>query len=110
MTNHKIKVGMEANKSINKANKESKTYLSVFDRNKLNDWNSQNKAMWSPEEWDEKIKSDKVYKSSLTSSTTTHTNYVRGKNDDTSQKKKKQVCVDQILSKKPSYSKFKSYK
>lgn len=101
---------MGANKSISKASKQSKTYLSVFDRKNLNDWNTQNKVIWSPEECDEKVKSDKIYKSSLTSSTTTHTNYVRDKNEDNSMKKKKHISVEEILSKKPSYSKFKSYK
>ena len=65
-------------KRISKAAKE---FLSAQNKLKLNEEHkgNQNNVICSPEERNIKLRSDKAYKSSLTSSTTTHTNNVRDK-------------------------------
>jgi len=92
--------------------RESKTYSSVLQKRKSKDQNSQRGlAIGSPEEINEKMKSDKTNKSSLTSSTTTHTNNGKKKRGSgKSIKKRKTSCFGSTYLRKQSSLKSKAVK
>ena len=92
-------------KSLNRYDsREMKTFVSVLENRKHAEKRLLNKSseIYSPEENSEKVKSDKVYKSSLTSSTTTHTNNAKNSkiNEDYSKKRNSSWYDTQINNKK----------
>lgn len=71
--------------------REIKTFVSVLENRKQAAVRVLNKSneIYSPEENSDKVKSDKAYKSSLTSSTTTHTNNVKDRRNEEEYTKKR---------------------
>lgn len=90
--------------------REIKTFVSVLENRKQVAARLLNKSneICSPEENSDKVKSDKVYKSSLTSSTTTHTNNVKERrNEEEYEKKRNSSWFESQLKKKKTISKIK---
>lgn len=91
---------------------EMKTFTTVLMHRKSKDLGSNNSLMiGSPEEINAKMRSDKTHKSSLTSSTTTHTNNMRKKRgSDKSIKKRKTSCFGPTGTQDPQKLKNKGVK